>query len=81
MLRFESGLEIESENQVLVATFERDNKKRYYIVNLSSIYENSITIHLGEKRYQMNGLHNKDVVKGKVVLELDAAAGIYLQEM
>lgn len=81
MLRYQSGLKIENNNQVLVATFVREEKKRYYIVNLSTVYENPITVHLGSNKFRMTGLNQKYMVAGDVQLALDAGAGIYLQEI
>lgn len=81
MLRYESDIEVESENEVLVSTFEREGKKRYYFVNMSSVYENNVLVKLPQGNYELFVENKHQNIEEQMQLTLQAGQGIYIVEM
>ena len=74
----EDGIEITSTNQLMLSTFENDGKKRYYIVNLSTVYSNSIDIRFPEKEYEIYSIEGKVEIIDTLKCSLGAGCGIYV---
>lgn len=79
-LRYESEIEVESNNEVLVSTFEREGKKRFYLVNLSTFYDSEIKINLPDGCYEMVGANQRVDVDTHIELSLEAGCGVYIVE-
>ena len=63
----------------VLATFQRDNKKRYYVVNLSSVYKNEIKLQLPVGKYIC--ITEREKTSGVAfALELGAGEGAYIIE-
>ena len=80
MLRYQSGLTVKADNQVLVSTFEREGKRRYYIVNLSTIYETEVTLQIPNQDYQVTALDGTVTEWENMHLRLGAGSGAYIIE-
>ena len=80
MLRYDSNLTVESDNEVMVSTFERDGKKRYYLINLSTVYDNKVTVELPEGQYTVYGLDEVKETDHRITLEMGAGQGCYILE-
>lgn len=80
ILHYESGLQVESENQVMLSSFDNEEKRRYYIVNLSTIYDNKISVELPKGSYRMISLQEEQNIKGKICITLNAGCGVYIME-
>ena len=74
----ENGLSIESSNQVMVSTFENNGKKRYYLVNTSTVYDNELDIRFPEKEYEVYSLDGKMEISDRLTLSLGAGCGTYI---
>lgn len=73
------GVKLQSINGVMLATFQRDNKKRYYVVNLSSVYKNEIKLQLPVGKYIC--ITEREKMSGVAfALELGAGEGAYIIE-
>lgn len=71
---------ISSTNNVLISEFKRNNKKRFYIVNMASIFKNKINIELDNKEYILYRKSYSKKIKGKLNITLDEGEGIYLKQ-
>ena len=74
----EKGLEVISSNQLMISTFENNSKKRYYIVNLSTVYDNQIDISFPEKEYEIVSIESKTEIINTLKCSLGAGCGIYV---
>lgn len=79
-LQYEGELALESDNEVLASVFERDGKKRYYFVNLSTVYGSPISFILPEGRYGMYMAGGKKSISNIASIEIPAGQGIYIIE-
>ncbi len=81
MCRFgDKRIQVKASNQVSLSTFEKDGKRRYLAVNLSSVYDNEISLTLPRRSYElitMDGIKRTDE---KINLTLKAGCAIYIQE-
>lgn len=81
ILQYDSGISVESGNQVMVATFEREGKKRYYFVNLSTIYRNDVKFTLPDGDYEMVTQEGTRKIGRESELLLHAGCGVYIKEL
>lgn len=79
-LQYDGELPIKSSNAVLVSVFERAGKKRYYLVNLSTIYRNHVEVELPAGQYELIGLEGKRDTSHDTELLLAAGCGVYIKE-
>lgn len=79
-LQYESELAIESDNEVLVSVFEREGKKRYYFVNLSTVYDSKIAFALQKGPYRMYTAKGQKSISNKASIEMPAGQGVYIVE-
>ena len=64
----------------MVSTFERDGKKRYYVVNLSTVHDNKVAMELPDGEYELITKEGRETVSNQISLTLDAGCGIYMLE-
>lgn len=79
-LHYESGVVVESDNEVMVSTFERDGKKRYYVVNLSTVHDNKVTMELPDGEYELITKEGRKNISNQISLKLDTGCGLYMLE-
>ena len=80
MLRYESDVVVQCDNSLMVSTFEREGKKRYYLVNLSTIYGNKATLELPEGRYVAYSMNEVKETEHQIELEIEPGQGWYILE-
>ena len=80
MLRYRGDLQIGSDNEVMVSVFEQSGKKRYYLINLSTVCRNKVTLDLPAGQYEMISLEGRRIVSRKEGLRLGAGCGVYVVE-
>lgn len=71
-------LQIDLSNEVLVGTFERSGKKRYYLVNLSTTEKNEVTVNFASGKYNAIGEEETVAFENKISLSLNEGQGIYI---
>lgn len=81
MLRHKGNLQIESDNEVMASVFEQSGKKRYYLVNLSTIHDSQVTISLPPGAYKMYTLEDEKHIMARNVLKIEAGCGVYIVEL
>ena len=69
---------MESSNETMVSVFERDGKKRYYLINLSTTEKNETTAAFGKGRYVAVTDGGKIDFENKITINLDEGQGIYI---
>lgn len=74
----EDGLRITSDNQAMVSTFELGGKKRYFIVNTSTVYANNIEVCLPECEYQVYSLDGKREIVDRINVSIGAGCAVYI---
>lgn len=79
-LQYESGIMIESDNEVLVSVFERAGKKRYYLVNLSTVCDCKLAVVLPKGQYRMYSLEGEKAISNEMGLEISSGHGVYILE-
>lgn len=79
-LQYKGELEIESDNEVLVSVFEREGKKRYYLVNLSTVYDSKTSFRLPEGQYRMYTANGQNSINNQSSIEMSAGQGVYIVE-
>ncbi len=67
-------------NQLLLSTFQKDGKRRYYGVNTSSVFENQIVLTLPEGKYTVCAMGQKFQSHREVRTTLEPGCGIYIME-
>ncbi len=67
-------------NEIMVGTFEREGKRRYFVVNLSSVYGNEIHLRLPEGKYVVYEMENQTETDENVSLVLAMGCAAYIQE-
>lgn len=70
-------LQIDSSNEVLVGTFEKACKKRYYLVNLSTTEKNEVNVSFKDGRYIAIG-KNSVTFEKEIKLSLNEGQSIYI---
>ncbi len=67
-------------NQLLLASFERDGKRRYYAVNLSSVYDNPITLRLPAGTYSVCSLDGETTCTDTLTALLPPGCALYIKQ-
>ena len=80
LLRYESKIGVEADNEVLISVFERDGKKRYYVVNLSTVYANQVRLALPEHIYEVVTQTDTAIENGLLDIKLAAGSAAYIIE-
>lgn len=81
MLQYDGDISVDGTNQVLVATFEREDKRRYYFVNLSTIYRNDVSYVLPDGDYEIVTQEGTRHIDNEGSLLLNAGCGVYIKEL
>lgn len=77
-LRYQDDIVVESDNEVLVSVFEKDGEKRYYFVNLSTVFDCNLMFCLEEKEYCIYSVEGQRKSAGKEKMTLSAGQGLYI---
>lgn len=80
MLQYKGDLKITCENEVMVSTFIRNGKKRYYLINLSTTMENQIMLQLSEECYEMFTMEDQKLITDQYTFRLNPGCGAYIKE-
>ncbi len=81
MCRFEDErIQVKASNQVSLSTFEKDWKRRYLVVNLSSIYDNDISLTLPRGSYELITMDGIKQTDGSINITLMSGCAMYIQE-
>lgn len=80
MLRYESDIQVKCDNEVMVSTFEKNGKKRYYLVNLSTVYDNVLQVELPQGKYAMRELNEYKQIEPIFEMTLKPGCGAYIIE-
>ncbi len=67
-------------NQMALSVFERDGKRRYYAVNLSTVYDNYTELGLPSGRYTVYSNREIFETDGNMAYRIDAGCGLYIIE-
>lgn len=76
----DQGLKVNSQNEVMVSTFLKDKKKRYFLTNLSSVYSNEVSIELEKGDYTLVQGKEKSHFSNKTSLLLGPGEAAYLMQ-
>lgn len=81
-LRFvDDGVNVVSENEIMLSVFVRGEKRRYYAVNLSSVFKNKVKMTFPAGEYEVIRNTTKLLSDGMVELTLNDGEGIYIKEL
>lgn len=81
-LRFvDDGVKVVSENEIMLSVFVRGEKRRYYAVNLSSVFKNKVKMTFPAGEYEVIRNTTKSLSDGMVELTLNEGEGIYIKEL
>ena len=81
-LRFvDDGVNVVSENEIMLSVFVRGEKRRYYAVNLSSVFKNKVKMTFPAGEYEVIRNTTKLLSDGMVELTLNEGEGIYIKEL
>ena len=75
----DESISVKSSNGTMVSTFEKDGKPRWYAVNLSTVYKNTVELRLPEGEYEIFRKSEKINTNEKITLTLDKGEGIYIR--
>ena len=75
----DESISVKSSNGTMVSTFEKDGKPRWYAVNLSTVYKNTVELRLPEGEYEIFRKNEKINTNEKITLTLDEGEGIYIR--
>ncbi len=71
---------VDSSNQVSLSIFEKEGKRRYFIVNLSSTYANEVHLQLPKGEYVVYAMEETWESAEKISAMLKAGCATYIQE-
>lgn len=71
---------VRASNGIMISTFEKDGKPRWYVVNLSTVYKNSVELHLPCGQYELFRKNEQIKTNEKIALTFDEGEGIYIKE-
>ena len=81
-LRFvDDGVKVVSENEIMLSVFVRGEKRRYYAVNLSSVFKNKVKMTFPAGEYEVIRNTTRSLSDGMVELTLNEGEGIYIKEL
>ena len=81
-LRFvDDGVKVVSENEIMLSVFVRGEKRRYYAVNLSSVFKNKVKMTFPAGEYEVIRNTTESLSDGMVELTLNEGEGIYIKEL
>ncbi|MBO5079128.1 MAG: hypothetical protein J6B67_05545 [Oscillospiraceae bacterium] len=76
----EPGLTVQCSNQIMIATFCKNGKKRYYAVNLSSVYGNTVRLTLPRTGYKVQAMHGAYRADSMVETILQPGCALFIKE-
>ncbi len=68
-------------NSLLVGEFLRNSKERFYITNMSTLYDNEIDIIMPEGEYILYKRNKRTRINNILKIKLDAGEGIYIKRI
>ena len=72
---------LDTTNNMAVSEFEKDGKKRFYLVNMSTLYQNQVKITLPKGAFTIERISGtEENIKKTILLQLEAGEGIYIIE-
>ena len=71
---------LSTSNNLAVSEFVKDGKKRFYLVNMSTLYTNDVKITLPNGAFRVERMDGSTELEGTVSLTLDAGEGVYIVE-
>ena len=72
---------INASNNVVISEFNKDNKKRFYLVNMSTLYSNDVTISLPNGTYTLESIEGtKSNLSNQISISIKPGQGVYLIE-
>lgn len=74
----DESVAVKSSNEVMVSAFERDGKKRYYLINISTTEKNETTAAFGKGEYVAVTDKGKIDFENKITINLGEGQGIYI---
>lgn len=81
MLRYtEPGMTAQCSNQIMVATFLKDGKKRYYAVNLSTVYDNTVKLTLPGAGYTVQEMDRAYSAGSTIETTLRPGCALFMKE-
>ena len=81
MLRYSApGVTAQCSNQLMVATFIKDGKKRYYTVNLSSVYDNTLILTLPGTGYTVREMDRVYSAGTTIETTLKPGCALFIEE-
>lgn len=81
MLRYtEPGMTAQCSNQIMVATFIKDGKKRYYAVNLSTVHDNTVKLTLPGAGYTVQEMDGTYSVDNMIETTLKPGCALFMKE-
>ncbi len=81
MLRYtEPGIMVQCSNQIMVATFINEGKKRYYVVNLSSVYDNTLKLTLPGSEYTVQEMDRAYSAGSTIETTLKPGCALFMKE-
>lgn len=81
MLRYtEPGMTAQCSNQIMVATFIKDGKKRYYAVNLSTVYDNTVKLTLPGAGYAVQEMDRAYSAGSTIETTLKPGGALFMKE-
>ena len=81
MLRYsEPGMTVQCSNQIMVATFIKDGKKQYYVVNLSTVYDNTVKLTLPGAGYAVQEMDRAYSAGNTIETTLKPGCALFMKE-
>lgn len=80
LLYTEPGMMVRCSNQIMVATFVKNGKKRYYIVNLSSVYDNTLKLTLPGIGYTVQEMNHAYFANSMIETTIKPGCALYIKE-
>lgn len=77
--RYKNGhVSVKSSNEVMVSSFEKDGKERYYLVNLSTTERNETTVIFEQGKYVAVAGNEMINFENRITIDLDEGQGVYI---
>lgn len=65
-------------NNIFISEFKKDNKAKFYLVNMSTLFSNDIEIELPKGNYQLLGVNRSISFNEELKITLQPGEGIYI---
>lgn len=82
MCRYREGsVSVTASNGLMLSVFEREAKRRYYLVNLSTVYSNTVCVNLPDGEYIVERLNETINIKDNLNITLAPGEGVYVKAL